>query len=1107
MHIYEMFNQLSDQLLNYQKEFAQMNDQLASIGRQYNQELEAAKQQVQSEVNNLNAYKPKIKALMNIASAHCSRLVRANRQYTIDLNRLSRLSIQIDNSKRADPYAEALYTEASGQLLTIDYAIQNKQAQLNDTCQAIYRKYSGMETQIDDRRKQISAKVTALLRSGAAAAFVNALRENQELFLTGPVNRARQRELYGNQVCLGALVCNIPTPEGAGAVMEEVLGQFYNRQNSTIHLPFFFQIPGQITYYEYPANGEIDVLHGLQMLLINSMRYYEGFQNVVYIDPVRYNSSSLEGLAPLAEGKRSFIEKVPGSAKEVEDLLDRCLMQLSNPSPQQALSGKILIFHCFPWGYSSQAVEKIRQLCANAGNFNLSIVLTHQLDPNHSSRNDAAQNVKGMAANKILYDDKGFYTFVSNNAFSILWYSGSGSVPGELLEQYANRQQTEMSNEYSKRIGFPQQISYRKGIRYLDKIPLAVNPDGEIISIDLENSNFATFLCGASRSGKSTLLHTLITGVLRNLHPDDVEVWLIDFKMIEFNRYIDHMPPHVRYVVLDKSPELVYDIIDRLTDILQKRQNIFKSKGNFQKLSQVPPEMYMPAMLIIIDEFSFMSQIVADSVNSSSENYKAKLQALLALGSGLGMHFIFASQGFTTGTSGLTDFSKQQIQRRIAMKTEYLEIKETLDLKSTSDEDQAMMEQLPVHHALLRVPVDERGNHLMLTKVLYISDYAQQEKMIHQIRQSVVPAKRYDVSDPTVYIDKQTMIIDGNVYHSWMERSREIRKRLEQYSANFGEGLLLFPGEPRRMVPTFPIEIADSYCENILAVAPVKEKMAAASMVLSIMESAKLQNYETVFWASRKNNVFQQIRMGCGKQNVPAFMDLESICDQIRELKNRIRNGYQGNTLYLLMGFESLMLDMSFQGRDAPDTDQVAEYGALSTDLDGNKLYYHHRADDQPDLLTQMQMLLAAEDEEPMPTAVFENADKPAAPVNEDADARVYDARKDLVYILEHGPRLGYHFLMVFNTAAEVDQNKIETKLFKHKLLFLDSKQNAMQVVDAKTAETIPHLESHSYRYSNGIDACSYRPYLHRGLTWDGWTLDDQGTVVCVEEEEEVYLL
>lgn len=173
---------------------------------------------------------------------------------------------------------------------------------------------------------------------------------------------------------------------------------------------------------------------------------------------------------------------------------------------------------------------------------------------------------------------------------------------------------------------------------------------------------------------------------------------------------------------------MVYDIIDRLTEILIKRKNAFK--GKWKKLDYVPEETYMPALLVMIDEFSIMSQIIADSVKYGKEDYSLKMQALLAEGAALGMHFIFSNQGFTSGSRGLSDFAKQQIQQRVAMHSEYNEIRQTLDLRTVSNRDQQMMEQLPQYHALIRVPMTDGGNHLKQVQVLYLSDMEKQEKLI-----------------------------------------------------------------------------------------------------------------------------------------------------------------------------------------------------------------------------------------------------------------------------------------------------------------------------------------------------------------------------------------
>ena len=63
-----------------------------------------------------------------------------------------------------------------------------------------------------------------------------------------------------------------------------------------------------------------------------------------------------------------------------------------------------------------------------------------------------------------------------------------------------------------------------------------------------------------------------------------------------------------------------------------------------------------------------------------------------------------------------------------------------------------------------------------------------------------------------------------------------------------------------------------------------------------------------------------------------------------------------------------------------------------------------------------------------------------------------------------------------------------------------------MGILGHGNAAVVSELEDHSFRYSNGLDSLSFRPYLHKGLSWDGWKLDGDTVVNAVDEEEE-YLL
>ena len=101
---------------------------------------------------------------------------------------------------------------------------------------------------------------------------------------------------------------------------------------------------------------------------------------------------------------------------------------------------------------------------------------------------------------------------------------------------------------------------------------------------------------------------------------------------------------------------------------------------------------------------------------------------------------------------------------------------------------------------------------------------------------------------------------------------------------------------------------------------------------------------------------------------------------------------------------------------------------------------------------------------------------------------------------MTQGPRLGYHFVVLFNTAGELNQSKMDTSLCKHKILFRMAKNDAVGIIGSSSANVVAELEDHSFRYTNGIDALSFRPYLHPGLSWDGWSMS--GGVAASDEED-----
>lgn len=55
-------------------------------------------------------------------------------------------------------------------------------------------------------------------------------------------------------------------------------------------------------------------------------------------------------------------------------------------------------------------------------------------------------------------------------------------------------------------------------------------------------------IAGKTGSGKSTLLHVMVTNLALWYAPDQVELYLVDFKQgVEFKTYVTHHLPHARY--------------------------------------------------------------------------------------------------------------------------------------------------------------------------------------------------------------------------------------------------------------------------------------------------------------------------------------------------------------------------------------------------------------------------------------------------------------------------------------------------------------------------------------------------------------------------------
>ena len=172
-------------------------------------------------------------------------------------------------------------------------------------------------------------------------------------------------------------------------------------------------------------------------------------------------------------------------------------------------------------------------------------------------------------------------------------------------------------------------------------------------------------VAGKTGSGKSSLLHTLITNLCLWYPPDQLELYLIDFKKgVEFKPYVNQRPPHLRAVAIESDREFGLSIFKRLDTMLDERGELFRAAGvaNLSGYHQAAPDQTMPRVMLIIDEF----QEMFSQDDAIAQNATLLLDRLVRQGRAFGMHVFLGSQSLS-GAAGLPRGTMGQMAVRIAL--------------------------------------------------------------------------------------------------------------------------------------------------------------------------------------------------------------------------------------------------------------------------------------------------------------------------------------------------------------------------------------------------------------------------------------------------------
>jgi hypothetical protein len=150
-------------------------------------------------------------------------------------------------------------------------------------------------------------------------------------------------------------------------------------------------------------------------------------------------------------------------------------------------------------------------------------------------------------------------------------------------------------------------------------------------------------VAGKTGSGKSTLLHALVTNMALLYSPDEVELYLIDFKKgVEFKTYATHRLPHARVVAIESEREFGLSVLQRLDAELRRRGDLFRAAGvqDLASYRQSNGSTMLARILLVIDEFHEL--FVED--DKIAQDAALLLDRLVRQGRAFGIHVLLGSQ-------------------------------------------------------------------------------------------------------------------------------------------------------------------------------------------------------------------------------------------------------------------------------------------------------------------------------------------------------------------------------------------------------------------------------------------------------------------------------
>ena len=483
------------------------------------------------------------------------------------------------------------------------------------------------------------------------------------------------------------------------------------------------------------------------------------------------------------------------------------LVAYNSRNNEIALPYEIVILNCYPYNMDSYMTE-LMPLFENGPKCGIYFIVLNNTD--YSLRNKEDQQ---------LLDIPNYQTIElpsERNKDAIIRYTPFSEIPliatecfNYLNSECAKKPKREVIKQDFVRVASTPYLPVMSEMSV--SVGLDINTKEEVIVRFNSKDYLHSFILGQSGSGKSVLLNNIITSAINKYAPEDLMLYLMDFKGVEFNKYKGIK--HAKAVLVDNSdPQMTIEILRELKEENRKRVKLWQAEGvaNIDGYNKKHPDARMQQILFVADE----CQVMFSKADGSSLGYKMQreiadiVNIIATQGRSQGIHMLLATQ-----TLSETDISGQVLNNLTEC---FLLMSAPADSNLLVPDSSDLTEKQPVGEFCY---YHKKGlvSHVQ-------SFFATDEELAEAIFASQLKAKDNTSNGGAYFSGSQRYRLNEEVSDHELIRKMSTKTPVAATGHNIGLNSLLTT-----------IKLQQDFCENILFFGVNKEEQAVGVTISALM--------------------------------------------------------------------------------------------------------------------------------------------------------------------------------------------------------------------------------------------------------------------------------